>query len=113
MLLRQIQNYVEGGFTDRAIELTQTPTHTLSSEDREEIAKIFFEADWHNEIYPHPRYKELFDKRGREQSLTDTDITELRMRFNLAWFAPEFQRGEVTLPDKTTASVRRFVEKGD
>jgi hypothetical protein len=33
------------------------------------------------------------------------------MWFNLAWFAPEFHRGAVTLPDKTTASVRRFVEK--
>jgi hypothetical protein len=34
------------------------------------------------------------------------------MWFNLTWFAPEFQRGEVTPPDKTTASVPRFLEKG-
>jgi alpha-amylase/alpha-mannosidase (GH57 family) len=45
VLLRQIQNYVEGGFTDRALDLTQTPTHALSSEDREEIAKKVFDAD--------------------------------------------------------------------
>jgi alpha-amylase/alpha-mannosidase (GH57 family) len=112
VLLRQIEDYVERGFTDRTLELTQTPTRKLGSEDQEEIAKTFFDADWHNEIYPHPRYKELFDKRGHEQSLTDADITDLRMWFNLAWFAPEFQQGEVTLPDMTTASVRRFVEKG-
>jgi alpha-amylase/alpha-mannosidase (GH57 family) len=112
VLLRQIEDYVERGFVDRALELTQTPTHKLGSEDREEIAKTFFDADWHNEIYPHPRYKELFDKRGREQSLTDADITDLRMWFNLAWVAPEFQQSEVMLPDMTTASVRRFVEKG-
>ena len=112
VLLRQIEDYVERGFTDRALELTHTPTPELSSEDREELAKTFFDADWHNEIYPHPRYKELFDKRGRGQPLTDADITDLRMWFNLAWFAPEFQRDEVTLPDQTIASVRRFLEKG-
>ena len=112
MLLRQIEAYVEGGCTDRALDLTLTPTSELTAGDREYIATQFFDADWHHEIYPHARYKELLEKRGRGRPLNDADITDLRMWFNLAWFGPEFQLGEVFLPDGTTASVRRFVEKG-
>jgi hypothetical protein len=112
VLLRQIEAYVEGGCTDRALDLTLTPTNELTAGDREYIATQFFDADWHHEIYPHARYKELLEKRGRGRSLNDGDITDLRMWFNLAWFGPEFQRGEVFLPDGTTTSVKRFVEKG-
>jgi alpha-amylase/alpha-mannosidase (GH57 family) len=93
-------------------DLTLTPTSELTAGDREYIARQFFDADWHHEIYPHARYKELLEKRGRGRPLNDGDITDLRMWFNLAWFGPEFQVGEVCLPDETTASVRRFVEKG-
>jgi len=112
VLLRQIEGYIRDGCTDRALDLTLTSTDKLTTEDREVIASQFFDADWHHEIYPHTRYKELLKKRGRGFPLSDTDITDLRMWFNLAWFGPEFQSGEVLLPDGTTASVRRFVEKG-
>ncbi len=111
VLLRQIEDYIERDATDTALELTRTPTSDLTGEQREEISRTFFDADWHNEIYPHPRYKELFDRRGRGQMLDDRDVTDLRMWFNLAWFAPEFQRSEVMLPDGVKASVQRFIEK--
>lgn len=111
VLLRQLADYVERDWTDAALELTRTPTARLTTAQREAIATTFFDADWHHEIYPHPRYKELFDRRGRGAALDDRDFTDLRMWFNLAWFAPEFQRGEVTLPDGSVVSVRRFVEK--
>src|SRR5262245_17946087 len=65
VLLRQIRAYVEDGCTDRALDLTLTPTSELTATDREDIATQFFDADWHHEIYPHPRYKELLEKRGR------------------------------------------------
>jgi len=111
VLLRQIEDYIKRGATDSALELTRKPTRDLNGEQRDEIARTFFDADWHNEIYPHTRYKELFDRRAHYQTLDDRDITDLRMWFNLAWFAPEFQRGEVTLPDGAKASVQRFIEK--
>lgn len=112
VLLQQVEDYMERGYTDRALELTLTPTKTLTMEDREYIATHFFDADWHNEIYPYPRYKELLEKRAHDVPLTEADLTDLRMWFNLAWFAPEFRRGEVKLPDGSTSSVQRFVEKG-
>lgn len=112
VLLRQIDAYIEEGCSDRALDLTLTPTEYLTDEERAFITTEFFDADWHHEIYPHPRYKELLNKRSRELPLTNADITDLRMWFNLAWFGPEFQTGDILLPDGTTASVRRFVEKG-
>lgn len=111
VLLRQIQDYVESGRIDRALALTLKPTRDLSKAEREEICASFFEADWHNEIYPHPRYKELLQTRARGLAFDDADITDLRMWFNLAWFAPEFQQGSVTMPDGSSVSVRRFSEK--
>jgi alpha-amylase/alpha-mannosidase (GH57 family) len=112
VLLRQIEDYAKHNATDAALDFTRTPTPDLTGGQREEISRTFFDADWHNEIYPHPRYKELFDRRGCGKMLDDRDVTDLRMWFNLAWFAPEFQRGEVTLPDGAKASVQRFIEKG-
>ena len=111
VLLRQLADYLERDWTDSALELTRTPTHCLTTAQRETIATTFFDADWHHEIYPHPRYKELFDRRGSAIALEERDFTDLRMWFNLAWFAPEFQLGEVVLPDGSVASVRHFVEK--
>lgn len=111
VLLRQIEDYLAGG-TDRALDLTLKRTADLSAHEREEIAVTFFDADWHHEIYPHSRYKQLLEKRGRREVLTDADLTDLRMWFNLAWFAPEFQTGEVALPDGDTVSVRGFIEQG-
>ncbi len=111
ILLRQIEDYAKRDATDTALELTRTPTRHLTADQREVLQRIFFDADWHNEIYPHARYKDLFDRRGSGVALDDRDITDLRMWFNLAWFAPEFQQGEVPLPDGTKASVKRFIEK--
>ena len=113
VLLQQIGDYIERGRTDRALALTLTPTSALSRQEVEEICTTFFDADWHNEIYPHPRYKELLEKRAHGRALSDGEITDLRMWFNLAWFAPEFQNGAVEMPDGSSVSVRRFLEKGE
>lgn len=110
-LLWQIQDYLEQGATDRALELTLKPAETLTTEEREYVLGSFFDADWHNHIFPHPRYKELFIRRREERAFTAQDVRDLQMWFNLAWFAPEFRAGEVLLATGEVASVRRFVEQ--
>ena len=75
VLLHQIEAYVDGACTDRALDLTLTPTSELTAGDLEYIATQFFDADWHHEIYPHARYKELLEKRGHRRPLNDADIT--------------------------------------
>jgi alpha-amylase/alpha-mannosidase (GH57 family) len=112
-LLWQIEDYIERGATDRALELTLKPAGKLSSAEREEILSTFFDADWHHQIFPHPRYKELFLQRVEGQPFTVQDLRDVQMWFNLAWFAAEFREREVRLPPTDeTACVARFVAKG-
>ncbi|HEY66139.1 MAG TPA: hypothetical protein G4O02_16385 [Caldilineae bacterium] len=111
-LLWQIEDYVERGATDQALELTLKPAEALSEKEREQVLCTFFEAHWHNQIFPHPRYKELFIQRWEGRPFTVQDLRDLQMWFNLAWFGKEFREGEVALATGEVASVRRFVEQG-
>lgn len=111
-LLWQIEDYVERGATDTALELTLTPAEALSGEDRETLLSTFFAADWHHQIYPHSRYRALFEQRVRGEAFSVEDLRDLQMWFNLAWFSLGFRTTEICLPDGTTVSVQRFVEKG-
>ncbi|HEX7974183.1 MAG TPA: glycoside hydrolase family 57 protein [Anaerolineales bacterium] len=109
-LLWQIEDYLEHGATDRALELTLKPAENLTQAERETILGSFFDAHWHNQIFPYPRYKQLFQQRLDGQPFSTADLRDLQMWFNLAWFGQEFRDGEVHLPNGVTASVRRFVE---
>lgn len=111
-LMRQIEDYIERGATDRSLELTLKPAESLDAEEREQVLADFFDADWHNQIFPHPRYKALFTQRWEGRPFTIQDLRDLQMWFNLAWFGQEFRDGDVTLPDGQVASVRRFVAQG-
>lgn len=111
-LIWQIEDQVERGATDRARELTTKPAEDLDAADQEEILSTFFEADWHNQIFPHPRYKELFALRQKGQSFALQDLRDLQMWFNLAWFGKEFRDGDVSLATGEVASVRQYVERG-
>lgn len=111
VLLWQIRDYVEHGATDQALELTLMPAETMRYHEREQLLSTFFDAHWHHQIFPHPRYKELFLLRQEGQPFTDQDLRDLQMWFNLAWFGPEFRIGEVPLVTGQAVSVRHFVEQ--
>ncbi len=111
-LLWQIEDYLERGATDWALELTLKFAEALNKKERERVIGHFFDAHWHHQIFPHPRYKELFLQRREGQRFTVQDIRDLQMWFNLAWFGQEFREGEVHLVTGEVASVRRFVEQG-
>jgi len=113
VLLWQIEDYLERGATDTALELTLKPAEALSADERETLLSTFFAADWHHQIYPHPRYRALFEQRARGDAFTTQDLRDLRMWFNLVWFGLEFRTTEVLLSDKSTASVKRLVDKGE
>jgi alpha-amylase/alpha-mannosidase (GH57 family) len=111
-LLWQIEDYTERGATDTALELTRKSAETLSADECETLLSTFFAADWHQQIYPHARYRALFEQRARGDSFSVQDLRDLQMWFNLAWFGLEFRTTEVLLPDKSIASVKRFADKG-
>jgi len=110
VLLWQLQDYLAGA-SDQAQELTLTPAERLSAEQRERILAEFFDADWHHQIYPHPRYRELFEQRTAGRPFSPQDMRDLQMWFNLAWFGLEFREGEVRLVTGEVASVERFVQQ--
>lgn len=112
-LLWQIEDYLERGATDMALELTLKPAETLSADERETLLSTFFAADWHHQIYPHLRYHALFEQRARGDSFTVQDLRDLQMWANLAWFGLEFRSAEVVLPDGSSVSVKRLVDKGE
>lgn len=111
VLLRQIEDYAERGATDRALDLTLTPAERLTSAETAELLSTFFNAHWHNQIFPYARYKELFEQRMTDQLFDAQDLRDLQMWFNLAWFGKEFRDGAVTLATGTVASVHRFVDQ--
>jgi alpha-amylase/alpha-mannosidase (GH57 family) len=111
-LLWQLEDYLKKGATDRVLDLTLKPSENLTSTEREEILSTFFDADWHNQIFPHPRYKELFVKRRGGESFKTEDVRDLQMWFSLAWFGKEFRDGKVDLTTGETVSVQRYVKKG-
>jgi len=111
VLLSQIEQYVNEGVTDPLLDLTRKPVDQLTPEERDTVLERFFDADWHHQIFPFPRYLELFQRRAEQQPFSDQDLRDLIMWHNLAWFAPQLQQGEVTLPSGERASVRRFVEQ--
>lgn len=111
-LVWQIEDYAERGATDRALEMTLKPAEALTADERKYVLQNFFEAHWHHQIDPHPRYRDLFVQRRERQEFTPQDLRDLQMWFNLCWFGLEFREGEVRLVTGETASVRRFVEKG-
>ena len=111
VLLWQLEDYLRGG-SDRALELTRKPTSRLTAAEIREVLETFFDAHWHHQIFPHPRYRELFDRHVQRQRFSGRDLTDLKMWFNLAWFAEMFRAGVVPMPDGTEASVQRFVERG-
>lgn len=112
-LLWQIEDYTERRATDTALELTLTPAEVLSDDERETVLATFFAADWHHQIYPHARYRALFEQRVRGDHFSLQDLRDLQMWFNLAWFGVEFRTGEVELLDGSRATVKRLVEQGE
>lgn len=110
-LLAQIADYTERGATDTALELSLKPAEDLTADERERLLSTFFEADWHTQVFIHPRYAELFAQRTHGTAFSTQDLRDLQAWFNLAWFGQEFRDGEVLLATGEVASVRHWVRQ--
>ena len=109
VLLRQLDDYIHHGATDAALELTRCPAEKLTRTQIDELLSTFFDAEWHHQIYVHPRYRELFEQRTTGARFSRQDIRDLQMWFNLAWFGQEFRTGGVRLVTGEVVDVHRFV----
>ena len=103
-LLMQLKGYQEGRLTDRQYVLFQKKAEDLTVEERVEILKDFFLANWDRMIEPYPRYFSLLLKRGKiivdeelpaiAREFTAEEMRDLQIWANLVWIDPLF-RGEV------------------
>jgi alpha-amylase/alpha-mannosidase (GH57 family) len=103
-LLKQIQDYVENGATDKFLTLTLKPAAELDHEDKVFLLKNFFMANWDTMVKPYQGYWQLLDRRGYSVSPNDIqnatryytvqDYRDLQVWFNLTWFDPIFKNND-------------------
>jgi alpha-amylase/alpha-mannosidase (GH57 family) len=113
-LIVQILDYVQNRAEDKILKLTKKKVDELTEDDKLEILKNFFLANFDRMIKPFPRYLELFNKRGGF-SFTIESFSEVAIRFssqdwldlqvwyNLVWV------GEYSKYDEP---FKKFFEKG-
>jgi len=100
-LLMQLRGYQEGRITDRQYVLFQKKAEDLTIEERVEILKDFFLANWDRMIEPYPRYFSLLLKRGKNivdeelptiaRDFTVEEVRDLQVWANLVWIDPLFR----------------------
>jgi alpha-amylase/alpha-mannosidase (GH57 family) len=100
-LLVQLRDYMTGKCTDRQFVLFQKRAEDLALEERIEILRDFFLANWSRMVEPYPRYFSLLMKRGRNivedelpavaLNFTADEIRDLQIWSNLAWIDPMFR----------------------
>jgi alpha-amylase/alpha-mannosidase (GH57 family) len=124
VLLTQLEEvmagYESGRGSDKYLRMTLKDASDLTEEDQIFLLTHFFNANWDNMIHVWPRYKELKDRKGGDTRIelersasmfSEQDWRDLQAWFNLCWFDPDFQEGNVTLPDGVTITVQHLIEK--
>lgn len=100
-LLCQLVEYQQEKCTDRQLYLFQKRAEELTLEEKTEILRDFFLANWTQMIEPHPRYFALLLKRGKNivedelaalsQGFPVDEIRDLQVWSNLVWIDPLFR----------------------
>ena len=100
-LLLQIKDYVSGEITDEQFDLFKKKPEELTDDEKIQILRDFFLANWDKMIGPYPRYLSLLLKRGKNiveeelpsiaQTFTVDEWRDLQMWSNLVWIDPIFR----------------------
>jgi alpha-amylase/alpha-mannosidase (GH57 family) len=99
-LIEQIEDYANQRAYDRHLFLTEKPASQLVAGEKEEIISNFFICNYETMIKPHPRFNQLFNKRGERvediksvsKRFTSAEILDLQIWSNLAWVDPIFYK---------------------
>lgn len=94
------------------LDLTRIPAHALTPSQQEQLCSIGFDASWHGQIFPHRRYRELFERRGAGAPFSTEDLRDLQVWATLAWFDADFRAGPVRLVTGETVGVHALARKG-
>ena len=84
-----------GGEQDAYERLARRPADALTEDERLFMLRHFFMVNWERSVEPHPRYRELLNRRGRRAGpeigpeildrFVAQDYLDLAVLFNLAW----------------------------
>jgi alpha-amylase/alpha-mannosidase (GH57 family) len=100
-LLMQIRDYVSSSATDEQFLLFKKKAEELNDDEKIQILRDFFLANWENMIGPYPRYLSLLLKRGKNivneelpaiaQMFKPAEWRDLQVWSNIAWIDPIFR----------------------
>jgi alpha-amylase/alpha-mannosidase (GH57 family) len=100
-LLLQIEGYVSGKATDEQFLLFKKKAEELTEEEKIQILRDFFLANWDKMIGPYPRYLSLLLKRGKNivdeelpaiaQMFKPAEWRDLQVWSNIVWIDPIFR----------------------
>ncbi len=101
-LIDQLVSYGQGAVREAHAALTLKNAADLDERDRAFILRNFFQLTWRTMGQPYPRYRELLERRGRqnEQGLfsegirnySTQDYRDLQMWYNLSWCGNELRK---------------------
>lgn len=95
VLVKQLSEQAGGHVKDDFLAISEKPVEDLTPEERSFVLRYFFMADWETMIRPFGEYLRLLHKRGIkgaidfdqvQRKFTDSEIRDLVVWFNLAWF---------------------------
>ncbi|OPX18383.1 hypothetical protein BXT86_01440 [candidate division WOR-3 bacterium 4484_100] len=109
-LFMLIEGYEQNKLTDRQFELFKKDAQTLTIEEKIEILRDFFLANWERMVEPYPRYHSLLLKRGKyivedelptiAKTFTPDEMRDLQIWSNLVWIDPIFRSEIMELYNK-------------
>ncbi|MGF1678588.1 MAG: glycoside hydrolase family 57 protein [Candidatus Methylacidiphilales bacterium] len=95
VLLRQLLEFSSGSVHDLWAGWSRKPASDLSPDERRLILENFFKINHPTQVYPHARYRQLLEMRGKEGTprqiksavnlFNEQDLRDLQTWYNLAW----------------------------
>src|SRR5437867_846911 len=117
-LVAQVEDYVDGRFTDVYLDLARRPVSELTIDERAFIARWMTESSQLRRVRLYPRYLDLTRKREQAWPRTaddmgrlfsDAELRDLQVWFNLSWIGPEVISADPRL-DELVRKGRDFSE---
>ena len=117
-LVAQVEDYVDGRFTDVYLDLARRPASELTIDERAFIARWMTESSQLRRVRQYPRYLDLTRKREQAWPRTaddmgrlfsDAELRDLQVWFNLSWIGPEVISADPRL-DELVRKGRDFSE---
>ncbi len=89
-LLEQIEDYEESLDNDFFLELLKRPVDSLNENDKKNLLRQLFLANYDNMIFIFKRYKELFEKKENyknnlEKVFSNEELLDLEVLYLIAW----------------------------